>query len=68
MNQKDLVLFFHKECLTAKAIHERLFERFGPLSMPYSTVTITLREICWTPFEEESRNFGGRLPNLDYDA
>jgi transposase len=68
MNQKDLILSLHKESLTAKAIHERLVEIFGQLAMPYSTVTRTFKETCWTPFEERSQNFGGRPPNLDHDA
>jgi hypothetical protein len=68
MSQKDLVLSLHKEGLTAKAIYERLVEIFGPLAMPYSIVTRTFRENCWTPFEDGFQNFGGRTPNLDHDA
>jgi hypothetical protein len=67
MSQKDLVLLY-KESLTAKAIRERLVEIVGLLEMPYSTVTKTFRETCWTPFEERSQNFGGRAPNLDHHA
>jgi histone-lysine N-methyltransferase SETMAR len=68
MSQKDLVLSLHKEGLTAKAMHERLVEIFGPLAMPYSTVTRTFKETCWTPFEQGSKQFGGRPPNLEHDA
>jgi rRNA processing protein Gar1 len=58
MSQKDLVLSLHKKGLTAKAIHKQLVDIFGPLAMPYSTVTRTFRETCWDPFEQESKNFG----------
>jgi hypothetical protein len=68
MSQKDLVLSLHKEGLTAKVIYERLVEFFGPLAMPYSIVTRTFRETYWTPFEQGSKNFGGRPPNLEHDA
>jgi hypothetical protein len=68
MTQKDLVLSLHKEGLMAKTIHERLVEIFGPLAMPYSAVTGTFRETCWTPFEQGSKNFRGRPANLEHDA
>jgi transposase len=68
MGQKDLILSLHKEGLTTKAIHERLVGIFGLLAMPYSTVTRTFRETCWTSFEQGSKNFGGRPPNLEDDA
>jgi hypothetical protein len=64
MSQKDLILSLHKESLTAKAIHERLVEIFGPLAMPHSTITKTFRETCWIPFEEGSQNFGGSPLNI----
>jgi transposase len=67
MTQKDLVVSFHDEGLSAKEIHERLVDIFGGLTMPYSTVTGTLRETCWTPSEERSQNFGGRPSNFDHD-
>jgi hypothetical protein len=54
MSQKDLVLSLHKESLTVKAIHEKLVEIFGSFAMPYSTITRTFRETCWTPFEKGS--------------
>jgi hypothetical protein len=68
MSQKDLVLSLRKEGMTVEAIHERLVEIFGLLAMPYSTITRIFREICWTPFEQGSKNFGGRPPNLEHDA
>jgi histone-lysine N-methyltransferase SETMAR len=68
MSQKDLVLSLRKEGMTAKAIHERLVEIFGLFAMPYSTVTRIFREICWTPFEQGSKNLGGRPPNLEHDV
>jgi transposase len=68
MSEEDLVLSLHEESLTAKQIHERLVEIFGPLAMPYSIVTRTIRKTSWTPSEEQSQNFGGRPPNLDHDA
>jgi hypothetical protein len=68
MSQKNLVVSLHKEGLTAKTIRERLVEIFGQLPMPYSTVTRIFRETCWTPFEQASKNFGGRVPNREHDA
>jgi transposase len=68
MSKEDLVLSLHEEGLTAKQIHERLVEVFGPLAMLYSIVTRTIRKASWTPSEERSQNFGGRPPNLDPDA
>jgi rRNA processing protein Gar1 len=44
MSQEDLVLSLHEEGLTAKQIHERLVEIFGPLAMPYSIVTRTIKK------------------------
>jgi hypothetical protein len=67
MTQKDLVVSFHEEGLSAKEIHERLVEIFGGLAMAYSTITRILRETCWTPSEERSQKFGGRAPNFDHD-
>jgi hypothetical protein len=68
MSKKDLVLSLHKEGLTAKTIHERLAEFFGPLATPYTTITRTFRRTYWTPFEAGSENFRERPPNLDHDA
>jgi hypothetical protein len=68
MSQKDLILSLYKEGVMAKAIHERLVEIFGPLAIPYSTVTRIFRKTCRTPFEQGSKNFGGRPPNLEHNA
>jgi hypothetical protein len=68
MSQEDLVLSLHDEGLTAKQIYERLVESFGPLAMPYSIVTRTIRKTSWTPSEERSQDFGVRPPNVDHDA
>jgi hypothetical protein len=68
MSQEDLVLSLHEEGLTAKQIHERLVEIFGPIAVPYSIVTRTIRKTGWTPSEERSQNVGGRPPNFVHDA
>jgi histone-lysine N-methyltransferase SETMAR len=36
--------------------------------MPYSIVLRAIRKISGIPSEERSQDFGGRVPNLDYDA
>jgi hypothetical protein len=68
MSQKDLVFSLREEGQTAKEIHERLVKIFGLFAMPYSTITRIVTEICWTPFEDRSHNFGGRPPDLDHNA
>jgi hypothetical protein len=46
MSETELLFSLRKEGLTANAIHERLFEIFGLIAMPYSTMTKIIRETC----------------------
>jgi hypothetical protein len=68
MFQAHAMRFLHGNCLPADLIHQHLGDLFGPMTMAYSTVKHTIREMSWTTSEASQGILKSRPPNYSLDG